>query len=187
MNQEEVGDSERRREMKCFFCLSSLVTTGKGVGEGKCSQDQSGSLPDNYFQVRTVGGLVWGSARTFIWTCPKLSMPIGMKQGCGKCLRDYLSLSQNRGCGDQCCLCSAQSAVSVPAFLFLLPEISALEGLRHPWNAPPYSDTQQVWRFWRPVLPWWPCLGRKSKTSHPKAVSDPGAPRTSLVSGFLSL
>ena len=100
MNQEEVGDSERRREMKCFFCLSSLVTTGKGVGEGKRSQDQSGSLPDNYFQVRTVGGLVWGSARTFIWTCPKLSMPIGMKQGCGKCLRDSLSLSQNsHSCG----------------------------------------------------------------------------------------
>ena len=79
-------------------------------------------------------------------------------------------------------MCSAQSALSVPAFLFLLPEISALEGLRHPWNAPPHSDTRQVWRFWRPVLPWWPCLGRKSKTSHPKAVSDPGAPRTSLWS-----
>ena len=45
----------------------SFITTGKGVGEGKCSQDQSGSLPDNYFQVRRVGGLVWESAGVFIW------------------------------------------------------------------------------------------------------------------------
>ena len=31
-------------------------------------------------------------------------------------------------------------------------------------------------------LPWWPCLGRKSKTSQPGAMSDPGALRASLWS-----
>lgn len=33
MNQEEVGDSERRREMKCFLCLPSLLSPQEKVLE----------------------------------------------------------------------------------------------------------------------------------------------------------
>lgn len=40
----------------------SFITSGKGAGEGECSQDQSGSFPDDHFQVRAAGGPAWGGA-----------------------------------------------------------------------------------------------------------------------------
>lgn len=68
-----------------FFCLPSLflllfLITGEGAGEGKCSQDQSRSLPDNHFQVRAAGGLARGvgSCRDISLGIPKLDSPIRM-------------------------------------------------------------------------------------------------------------
>lgn len=59
--------SEGGRRRRVVFAFHSFVSTGKGAGEGKCSQDQSGSLPDNHFQVRTAGRPAPGSAGTFLW------------------------------------------------------------------------------------------------------------------------
>lgn len=75
-----------------------------------------------------------------------------------------------------------QSTLCVLAVHFLLHAIPTHKGLRHLWNAPPYSDAQQVWRLWRSALPQWACLGRKSKNSHPRAVSGPGPQRGPLWS-----
>lgn len=55
----------------------SVVTTGEGAGEGKCSQDQSRSLSDNYFQVRAAGGPASGAMGTFLWDSSSWAVPSG--------------------------------------------------------------------------------------------------------------
>lgn len=79
------------------FSSSFFLITGEGAGEGKCSQDQSRSLPDNHFQVRAAGGPAQGvgGCRDISLGIPKLDSPIRMMGGgvSGKGPREYLSFT----------------------------------------------------------------------------------------------